>query len=62
MFAASDVESQRLTFETRLKALIARQLYGRGVWHPIVNSIDPEINEALKLWDRAEELAMYSRN
>lgn len=62
MYAASDVASQRLTFETRLKALIARQLYGRGVWHPIVNSIDPEIKEAINLWDRAEELAVYHRN
>lgn len=62
MYAASDVASQRLTFETRLKALIARQLYGRGVWHPIVNSIDPEIKEAISLWDRAEELAVYHRN
>jgi carboxyl-terminal processing protease len=61
-YAASDVEAQRLTFETRLKALLARQLYGRGVWHPIVNSIDPEINEALKLWTRAEELAVNNRN
>lgn len=57
-FTPADVESQRQTFEIRLKALIARQLYGRGVWHPIVNSIDPEVNEALQLWNRAEELAV----
>ena len=61
VFMASDVEAQRETIETRIKALIARQLYGRGVWHPIVNSIDPEIREALNLWDPAEELAMLSR-
>ncbi len=61
VFTADDVASQRETFETRLKALLARQLYGRGVWHPIVNSIDPEINEALKLWNLAEELAVFHR-
>ena len=60
-YLLSDVESQRETFEVRIKALIARQLFGRGIWHPIVNSIDPEINEAMKLWIRAEELAAYHR-
>ena len=60
IFTMADVESQRKTFETRLKALIARQLFGRGVWHPIVNAIDPEINEALELWILAEELAVVN--
>ena len=61
VYALSDVESQRETFEVRLKALIARQLYGRGVWQPIVNSIDKEINEAMKLWVQAEELSVYNQ-
>ncbi len=61
VFTSADIESQRQTFETRLKALLARQLYGRGVWHPIVNSIDPELKEALNLWNLAEELAVVNR-
>lgn len=61
IFSTADVESQRKTFETRLKALIARQLYGRGVWHPIVNSIDPEVSAAVELWTQAEDLAMLTR-
>ena len=61
VYAMADVESQRETFEIRLKALIARQLYGRGVWQPIINSIDMEINEAMKLWDQAESLAVYNK-
>lgn len=61
VFTMADVESQRKTFETRLKALLARQLYGRGVWHPIVNSIDPEINKALELWNLVDELAVLHR-
>ncbi len=60
LFTLEEVESQRETVEVRVKALIARHLYGRGVWHPIVNTIDPEIKEALKLWMRAEELAALS--
>ena len=60
-YSVADVESQRETFEVRIKALLARQLYGRGIWHPIVNSIDPEINEAMRLWGQAEELAAYNR-
>ena len=58
VYSIADVESQRETFETRIKALIARQLYGRGVWQPIVNSIDHEINEAMRLWIHAEDLSM----
>ena len=61
IYAMSDVESQRNTFETRIKALLARQLYGRGVWHPIVNTIDPELNEAVELWGLVEELAVLHR-
>jgi carboxyl-terminal processing protease len=57
VFAVSDAETERLAIETRLKALIARQLYGSGVWHPIVNSIDSELLEALKMWDRSAALA-----
>ncbi|MDZ4700500.1 MAG: S41 family peptidase [Rhodothermales bacterium] len=57
VFAMTDAAAERLTLETRLKALIARQLYGSGVWHPIVNSIDPELLEALKMWDRSAALA-----
>ena len=61
IFTVEEQESQRRTFETRLKALVARQLFGRGVWHPIVNEIDPEISEALELWNMAEELAVAQR-
>ena len=61
VFTYADVESQRQTFEIRIKALLARQLYGRGVWHPIVNTIDPELTEALNLWNLAEELAVVNR-
>ena len=58
IYFRADFESQRETFEIRIKALIARQLYGRGVWQPIVNSIDNEINEAMRLWPEAEGLAV----
>ena len=58
VYGMGDFESQRETFEIRIKALLARQLYGRGVWQPIVNSIDHEINEAMRLWVHAEGLAL----
>ena len=61
VYLLADVESQRETYEVRLKALIARQLYGRGIWQPIINSIDMEINEAMKLWSSAEELSVYNQ-
>ena len=58
IYSRADFESQRQTFEIRIKALLARQLYGRGVWQPIVNSIDHEINEAMRLWTEAQGLAI----
>ena len=61
IFTMADVEDNREMIETRIKALLARQLYGGGVWHPIVNKIDSELEEALRLWDQSEELAALNQ-
>jgi carboxyl-terminal processing protease len=55
--AAAD--ANRTILETRLKAWIARQLYSAEAVHPILNTIDNELEEALRLWDRANSLAAF---
>lgn len=59
---ASDLEAMRTRMETLLKARLGQQLFGSRVWHPIYNEIDPEVQEALRLWDNAETLATYHQN
>lgn len=59
---AADLEAMRPRLETLLKARIGQQLFGSKVWHPIYNRIDPEVQEALRLWDNAEDLAAYHQN
>ncbi len=58
----ADLESVRPRLKTLLKARLGQQLFGSRVWHPIYNKIDPEVQEALRLWDNAEMLAAYHRN
>jgi carboxyl-terminal processing protease len=52
-------DANRLVLETRVKAWIARQLYSAEAIHPILNSIDNELRDALRQWERAETLAAY---
>ena len=61
VFSMAEIEDNRELIETRIKALLARQLYGIGVWHPIVNGIDSELKEALSLWDQSEKLAALNQ-
>jgi hypothetical protein len=42
---------------TRLKAFIARQLWGVKAWYPVIRPLDRDLNEAMRLWDQARALA-----
>lgn len=47
--------------ETRVKARLGRRLWGMSTYYKVRNTIDPELHEALRLWDRAENLlAMFN--
>ncbi len=59
-FPPAEVETHRTTIETRMKFFVARRLHGFERALPIFNEIDPVIQEAQKLWDRAEELIQLS--
>jgi carboxyl-terminal processing protease len=45
--------------ETLIKGRIAQELYGGRAWFDVYKNIDPELNAAIQLWDRAEMLAGY---
>lgn len=59
VLARAEVEEYRPRLETILKARLAQELYGNRAWFPVYQSADPELIEAVKLWDRAETLAGY---
>ncbi|MGI9173835.1 MAG: hypothetical protein ACR2GR_00760, partial [Rhodothermales bacterium] len=50
------VEEYRDILQTRLKAYLARDLYGSEAQYPISLQTDPTFNEAMKLWERASTL------
>jgi len=59
VFLRTRTEDAHAYVSTRLKALLARQLYGSSAWRPILNQVDPVVQEALSLWPRAQELSAY---
>jgi carboxyl-terminal processing protease len=59
VFLRSAAETQRETISTRIKAYLARQLYSPQAWYPVIHTIDRDLDEAMKLWDRANELVAY---
>ncbi len=61
-YSPAEIEESRPVLETRLKAHVARLLFGLETALPIYNSVDPTLQEANRLWSRADELAAYYRN
>lgn len=57
VFYDAEVKERRDMLATYVKAYLAQQLYGSDVATPIYRQLDPELNEALKLWDEADKLA-----
>ncbi len=42
-----------------LKGFLANTLYGRGAGRPLLNKVDPAVQQALTLWPSSKELAGY---
>jgi carboxyl-terminal processing protease len=59
IFPQSEAEEAREYVRTHLKGNIARQLYGSSAMYPIFNSVDPTFQQALSLWDRADQLSAF---
>jgi len=54
----SEVQEDRTAIEARLKAFLARRMYGIEAWYPVVQTIDRTFQEAIQLWPQAQELAV----
>ena len=59
IFSEAKTEAASPYVAVRLKALIARQLYGSSAMRPIFNEVDPTFQKAMSLWNDAEELSAY---
>lgn len=55
----SELERYRNHIQTLIKGRIAQELFGSRAWFEVYRNIDPELNAALALWERAELLAAY---
>ena len=59
VFPSREADEAREFVQAHLKGNVARQLYGARAMYPIFNSVNPTFQEAVKLWDRADQLAAY---
>ena len=55
--AELDDPRTRATVETRIKAFVARRLFGVDAFFPVVGQIDPTLTQARSLWRSASDLA-----
>ena len=58
----ADVQERQDMLATFVKGYLAQQLYGSDVATPIYRQLDPELREALKLWEEADKLAIHHRS
>ncbi|MEM6335162.1 MAG: hypothetical protein AAF752_01265, partial [Bacteroidota bacterium] len=56
--STAQVEAGDVSLRTRLKASMARRLFGIGYWHPVIRDIDDTFQEAMGLWPEAKDLAV----
>jgi carboxyl-terminal processing protease len=59
IFPESEAEEAKEYVRTYLKGNIARQMYGSNAMYPIFNSVNPTFQQAMSLWDRAEQLSEF---
>jgi carboxyl-terminal processing protease len=59
VFGRSQTDQAHEFVSTRMKALVARQLYGSSAMRPIFNEVDPTFQKAMSLWTDAEDLSAY---
>ena len=52
-----EVDAVRGDVETRIRAFMARRLYGADAFYPVIGDLDPTLLEATKLWRNAATLA-----
>ena len=58
VIARSELREARPQIEARVKAYLARRLFGIESFYPVVQTIDPIFMEAMGLWPQAADLAV----
>ncbi len=58
VIARSKLQEARPQIEARVKAYLARRLFGIEAFYPVVQTIDPTFQEAMGLWPQASGLAV----
>ena len=53
----SEAEAARADIATRIKAFMARRLYGADAFFPVVGQIDQTLQQSMDLWPNATQLA-----
>ena len=56
-----EAQAARAEIETRIKAFMARRLYDFNAFFPVIGEIDPALQEAMRHWRDAQNLAQASR-
>lgn len=59
IFTEAEIEEEKDIVALYVKYSIARQLFGTDASRPLFTQLDPEIQEALTLWNEAEGLAAH---
>jgi carboxyl-terminal processing protease len=57
VIARDDALAHRDEIEVRVKAYMARRMYGVDAFYPVVATLDDELIESMRLWDQAAALA-----
>ena len=57
VIARDDARAHREEIEVRVKAYMARRLFGVDAFYPVVAALDDELLESMRLWDQAAALA-----
>ncbi len=60
-FSQAEAGEDERVVKYRIKARIAQRVFDRSAWHPVMRDVDVVLQEAMKLWSSAEELAMHNR-
>ena len=60
-YLRGDLTRQRADLEVRVKASLARNLFGADTWYPIAVPVDPAFREAMQLWGRAAAIQTAAR-
>jgi len=59
-FGETEAAEQEVVIKTRLKAFLARRIWGLAAWYPVIKDVDDMIERSMELWDDASTLAYQS--